>query len=168
MSIEAIITIIASGLVSIIGSAIVVSVAWRKAPTEMENTDADTAGKYQAIADKEAEKRLVMQGRLDGLQGRINAQDIEIAAMKRQAYEREATISTMQNTQAEHRALLADKDSKIRVLSEEMSELKGQMDERDRLIDEWQHGITRLLHQLESINMTPVWQPQVRPARAKR
>ena len=44
-------------------------------------------------------------------------------------------------------------------LTNEIEKLKQQRLEDRLLIAEWQHGIDRLISQMESLNLTPVWQP---------
>ncbi len=41
-----------------------------------------------------------------------------------------------------------------------LNKLECQMAERDRLIERWAAGIGRLIKQLESHEMTPVWRPE--------
>lgn len=101
---ETLITVVISGLLSIIGSLIAVSVAWKKAP-------ADTAAVYQEIANK---------------QGKANENLI----------------------------------ARIDKLEKQVDDLECQLMLRDRLIAEWQVGITRLIEQLEEHKLAPVWRPK--------
>lgn len=76
---EAVWTILLSGVFSIIGSLVVVSVAWKKAPAENRQLTADTAQRYQEIATRAADKIIAMQEQLDKLQGRVDDLECQLA-----------------------------------------------------------------------------------------
>lgn len=71
------------------------------------------------------------------------------------------TVSTYAK---ENRQLNADMDQLRKELHEvrmQLNQLQDELTKRDDLIAEWSRGIRRLIGQLTSHDMTPVWQPGV-------
>ena len=56
---------------------------------------------------------------------------------------------------------ISELTDRVNQLQEKLDKLECQAAEKDRMLDEWQVGITRLLMQLESHEMTPVWRPKL-------
>lgn len=70
---DTILTVIISGLGSIIVAFIINAVAWKKAPAEAEDLHADAAAKYQKIANEAADKAMArMQKQIEELQQQVD------------------------------------------------------------------------------------------------
>lgn len=55
---------------------------------------------------------------------------------------------------------IMDLNVKVEELQERVDGLECQLAERDRMIQDWQEGINRLINQLESHQLMPVWRPK--------
>jgi septal ring factor EnvC (AmiA/AmiB activator) len=80
-------------------------------PGELQQLDADTAQRWQEIADKSAQRIQALEERVDGLNSQIGA-------------------------------------------------LQQDLDKARRQEQEWRNGIERLIAQLVSHGLAPVWQPR--------
>lgn len=90
-------------------------------------------------------------------------------AIRKGIPEKASTAATYQSIafkQAEEAKVLRADNKELRVeireLEDRVSDLEKNVEERDALIDEWQKGIERLVKQLESHEMKPVWIPPKR------
>ena len=52
------------------------------------------------------------------------------------------------------------RDKELSDLQRRGDELECALEERDRLLEEWQEGITQLINQIEANRLTPVWRPR--------
>lgn len=71
-----------TSFLALVGSGIAVYVAWRKAPREVANLDADTAGKWQTIADKSAGQVEKLTARVDALEKLSQEQEERIRCLE--------------------------------------------------------------------------------------
>jgi hypothetical protein len=71
-----------TSIVALIGALVALYVAWRKTPAEVKNVDADTAGKYQEIADKAAIRALALEERVTDLEATMLKQAGQIAILQ--------------------------------------------------------------------------------------
>jgi septal ring factor EnvC (AmiA/AmiB activator) len=126
---DTVLTAVVAALFGLLGSGLMVAVAWKKAPVENANMSADTASKYQKIASDAADKVIQLQAQLDK-QCELQEQD---------KAEMQAQIDKLQ----------------IRI-----EELEDALASSCRKISEQQRGIVRLIKQLESKEITPVWTPE--------
>jgi len=126
---EALISAIITGIISIIGTSIMIGVAWKKAPSEITKT-------YQQVATEAGDSWLKVHK--------------EMQEQKKLAEEQ---YNEMQGQ-------IDDLRCNIEKHKEEISALKTAIMDRDLIINEWQVGITRLLNQLESHEIVPIWKPR--------
>ena len=78
-------------------------------------------------------------------------------AWKKAPAETAAVYQDIANKQGENNAKLV---ARMDELQNRVDELECKIQDRDRLIAEWQVGITRLIEQLEEHKLTPVWRPR--------
>ena len=112
-----------------------------------------------------------MEWRIDagGLAAILTAIVALYVAIRKGIPEKASTAATYQSIafkQAEEAKVLRADNKKLRDeihdLEERVSDLEENVRQRDALIDEWQYGIERLVKQLESHEMKPVWIPPKR------
>ena len=112
-----------------------------------------------------------MEWRIDagGLAAILTAIVALYVAIRKGIPEKASTAATYQSIafkQAEEaKVLRADNKElrdEIRDLEDRVSDLEESVRQRDALIDEWQLGIERLVKQLESHEIKPVWIPSKR------
>jgi len=138
---------IISSVCAVVGSWLISVATLRKVPTEIKKGEAETAALYQKIANDAAEQ-------IDGMNQRQEAAkllaDERYEALKKQSEESRAK-----------------RDEEFSELQRRVDELECALEERDRLLEEWQEGITQLINQIEANRLAPVWRPK-RPYHRKR
>lgn len=129
----------ATDLITLIGTIIALVAAIRagrkqkaevsQANATTKNTDADTALKFQELADKCNEAQLRMQTKLDDFASRLEARDGELEALRTKLLEQDEQINTQRGQIIGLEQLLAGKDSRIeeleRLTAEQADELEA-------------------------------------------
>jgi chromosome segregation ATPase len=93
------------------------------------NTDADTALKYQELADKSAKAQLDTQTKLNEFSERLDAKESELDAMRTKLQEQDEQIDIQRGQITALEQLLAGKDARIdeleRLTAEQAEELEA-------------------------------------------
>lgn len=131
---------IISGFCSLAGSWLIATVALKKVPVEVKKQEAETTALYQKIANDAAEQ-------IDGMTQRQEAAKL-LADERYEALKKQTDESR------------SKRDKEFSDLQRRVDELECALEERDRLLEEWQEGITQLINQIEANRLTPVWRPR--------
>lgn len=115
-------------IITAIVALIASSRAGKKAKSDNRNTDADTALKYQELADKSAKAQTELTERLDALSKRMDEKDARIDELERLIKRQSDEIAALND-------LLAVKDGRIEELERLTAEQACELEELRARVD---------------------------------